>query len=66
MRPRVIERRRWRNKGREFFALHLAVTIRIDLTNQCVARLLVETLESVKPVYPAILPAVRDAARHFT
>ena len=34
--------------------------------NYLVARLLVETLESVKPVYPAILPAVRDAARHFT
>ena len=46
MRARAIERRRWRNKGRKFFALHQAVTIQIDLTNQCVTRLLVETGEA--------------------
>lgn len=35
------------------------------LRNYCVARVLVETLESLAPTYPAMQEAVRDAARHF-
>lgn len=34
--------------------------------NYLVARLLVETLESLKPAYPSMQPAVREAARDFS
>ncbi len=36
------------------------------LRNYLVARMLVDTLESLNPTYPAMQDAVRDAARNFT